>query len=474
MPHQPGPLGSKVAAPGEGPARREDAMTSPALVRHPGSPDGLAALLSRRRAPEELGVVHAEPMPRELLDELTRGGLEGLRERSTVSWEHAASRTALFGIGVAARYGASRGAGNQGALDTIRALRLEMAPGIAPAAAPRLFGGLTFDPGNPLRDARWDAFGDWQFVVPAALVVRSEGEYFGTLCYARGSRVPLANTNAVAPGLDLEDWKSAVAAARDEIQDGRYDKTVLARQQCMSASATVPEALGRLSARFPGCFVFHFDAEQPGGGAATWLAASPERLVSLRGGIARADSLAGSCRRGSTPDEDRVLADGLLYDPKERQEHAFVVEAIAGSLAPYAGRVEYPPEPRIMQLANIQHLHTPVCAHVRPGVTVLDLVAAMHPTPAVGGWPREAGVDAIRRLEAMDRGWYAAPFGWVDFNGDGEFAVALRSALVSDGQATLFAGAGIVANSDPEREAAEIGLKFRPVAGALGGNGAWT
>jgi isochorismate synthase EntC len=122
-----------------------------------------------------------------------------------------------------------------------------------------------------------------------------------------------------------------------------------------------------------------------------------------------------------------------------------------------------------MRMPNIQHLHTPVTGRVRPGVDVLDLVARMHPTPAVGGWPREAGLAALSRLERMDRGWYAAPIGWMDLKGDGEFAVGLRSALVEGNRATLFAGAGIVSGSEPAAELAETDLKLRPLRDALRG-----
>jgi menaquinone-specific isochorismate synthase len=123
----------------------------------------------------------------------------------------------------------------------------------------------------------------------------------------------------------------------------------------------------------------------------------------------------------------------------------------------------------LMKLRNVQHLFTPIVGRVDRGRSILDLVARLHPTPAMGGFPREPALEIIRRFEGMDRGWYAAPVGWMDARGEGEFAVAIRSALLHGAEATLFAGCGLVVGSDPEREYAESCLKLRPVLAALGG-----
>lgn len=427
--------------------------------------DSFLASLAPRRA--DRCTVVAAPLPPELVRAITEGGLPALRRASVVSWEHAASGTRLFGIGVAGRWYGPRSEGIEEARVALSGISFEAAGEILPAARPRLFGGLAFEqaPANP--DPEWEPFGGWQFILPRVIVAEvAEGEFAATACVASGATVrepAAARADHARGGLDAVGWQRAVASARTELESGAYRKTVLARQKRVSLPGFTPEpAVSELASRYPGCFVWHFDV--PG---ATWLGASPERLVATAAGCARADSLAASCRRGASPAEDAVLAEGLLADPKERLEHAVVVEAITSGLQPFAESIECPPGPRIMKLANIQHLHTPVTARLKPGVHVLDLVGAMHPTPAVGGWPRQPALDAIRRLEKMDRGWYAAPFGWVDFAGEGEFAVGLRTARVVGDDATLFAGCGIVADSDPEREVAETELKFRPLAEAL-------
>ena len=448
-------------------------MTAPTLRSlEPRSLEGFVSTLAARPLPR--GTVLAVPLPEELLVQLTLGGIEGLRARASVSWEHGASGTRLFGIGEAARFGAPRtGPASQ---PDIAGLTLDCDPGIDPDAAPRFFGGFEFDPGQRHHDPHWDSLGSWRFVLPRVLIAWRDGQPAGSVCVLSGHDgvgVVEHEPPATRPtgGLDTAAWQDAVAAAVTEIHANRYAKTVLARQRHVPLGAdwSRERTVTALAERYPACFVFQFES-----GPVTWLGASPERLVSLADGVARADSLAGSCRRGTTEAEDLALGEQLLHDPKEREEHAFVVEAIAGSLAPYTRSLEHEAEPAVMKLANIQHLHTPVTAMVKPGTTILDLVRAMHPTPAVGGWPRAEALDAIRRLEQMDRGWYGAPIGWLDFKGNGEFAVALRSALITGGDATLFAGAGIVADSEPEREVAEIGLKFRPLEEALKTGGAWT
>ncbi|MBA4181814.1 MAG: isochorismate synthase [Anaerolinea sp.] len=447
-------------------------MTAPALrPLKPRSLEGFVSTLAARSAPA--GTVLAAPLPAELLQQLTSGGLEALRARSCISWEHGASGIRLFGIGVAARFTAPRNASVSP--PAFADLVLDCDPGIDAAAAPRLFGGFEFDPGQRHHDPHWDSLGAWQFILPRVLIAWGEDGPAGSVCvlsgHEGGSARPEPSAAGATAGLDTPAWQDAVATAVGEIHANRYAKTVLARQRHIRLGPgwSRERTMAALAKRYPACFVFQFET-----GGATWLGASPERLVSLADGIARADSLAGSCRRGTTEEEDAALGEQLLHDPKEREEHDFVVRATAASLAPHTRFLEHAAEPVLMKLANIQHLHTPVTATVQPGTTIFDLVRAMHPTPAVGGWPRAEALDAIRRLERMDRGWYAAPIGWLDFGGNGEFAVGLRSALITGNEATLFAGAGIVADSDPEREVAEIGLKFRPLEEALRTGGAWT
>jgi isochorismate synthase len=197
-----------------------------------------------------------------------------------------------------------------------------------------------------------------------------------------------------------------------------------------------------------------------------FLGASPERLVRLEGRAVSASSLAGSAPRGATPAEDDALAAELLASPKDRAEHAVVRRMLCAALAELCDDVRALQEPSLLTLANVHHLHTGVSARLREGHTLLQLVARLHPTPAVGGEPRDDALRWIRDHEQLDRGWYAAPVGWV---GDqaGEFAVALRSGLVRGNEAWLFAGCGVVADSEPQAELEESEVKLRSMQGAM-------
>ena len=179
---------------------------------------------------------------------------------------------------------------------------------------------------------------------------------------------------------------------------------------------------------------------------------------------------AGSARRGATEEEDRRLGEVLRADPKELHEHAVVVQALREGLEPLCSRLDIPEAPDLLCLPNVQHLHTPIEGLLNADRGVLELVERLHPTPAAGGLPRDAALPLIRQWEPFDRGWYAGPVGWVDGRGDGDFAVAIRSALIRRQEAFLYAGCGIVAGSDPEREYAESCLKLRPMLWALNGS----
>jgi menaquinone-specific isochorismate synthase len=189
-------------------------------------------------------------------------------------------------------------------------------------------------------------------------------------------------------------------------------------------------------------------------------------LVSLRGRTVETDALAGSTGRGETPAEDEWLARELRDSEKDIHEHQLVVETIREQLSPLAESVTTG-ERAIRRLASVQHLQTPIRATLAADEHVLSLVEALHPTPAVGGLPPDAALETIRHAEAFDRGWYAAPVGWIDGDGNGTFTVAIRSGLSRAARAWLFAGAGIVADSDPDREWDEVQLKYRPMLDEL-------
>jgi isochorismate synthase len=229
------------------------------------------------------------------------------------------------------------------------------------------------------------------------------------------------------------------------------------------AHAFDPAAVLRaLGTRYNDCYLFAIDR-----GGRCFLGATPERLVRKSGALVKTTCLAGTTRRGGTPDEDEILGADLLASGKNRAEHAVVVHMIAGAMQAVCTDLQRPNTPTLLRLANVQHLYTPIVGRLRDGVSLLDLVARLHPTPAVGGFPRAAALAHIRAVEGMDRGWYAAPVGWLDARGDGEFAVALRSALLHGDTARLFAGCGIMADSEPDAEYAETLVKLRAMLSAL-------
>ncbi|MCB0877072.1 MAG: chorismate-binding protein, partial [Solirubrobacterales bacterium] len=249
-----------------------------------------------------------------------------------------------------------------------------------------------------------------------------------------------------------------VADAVEAIRAGRADKLVLAREVTVTIpSAHSPASLfGALREAFGSCFCFCVGTPE-----AAFIGASPELLVRRSGAVAATVALAGSARRSADPSVDDHLGEQLLHSDKDRSEHAIVARRIERRLAPVSVWVERSAEPVVVRVANIQHLATPVHAQLAESRSVLELAELLHPTPAVGPEPRGPGGERlIAELEELDRGWYAGPVGWMDAVEDGEFCVALRSALLRDRTAHLYAGAGIVADSDPASELAETEIKL--------------
>jgi salicylate biosynthesis isochorismate synthase/menaquinone-specific isochorismate synthase len=215
---------------------------------------------------------------------------------------------------------------------------------------------------------------------------------------------------------------------------------------------------------FPACFTFAV-----GRGDAVFLGASPELLVRRQGARASTVALAGSIRRSADPAVDDHLGEQLLRSEKDRVENEIVARRIERALAPHAVWVTVAPEPGLVQVANIQHLGRPIRAQLARPLDALRLAAILHPTPAVVGEPWTVAEPMFPALEGFDRGWYAGPVGWVDSAGDGEFCVALRCALLRGAGARLFAGAGIVADSDPAAELAETEVKLGALLPILAG-----
>jgi isochorismate synthase len=262
-----------------------------------------------------------------------------------------------------------------------------------------------------------------------------------------------------------EGYMDAVRTATQEIRAGELRKVVLARQIRVEAGRALDPRLlaARLRAVDPDAYTFMAPTAR-----GVMVGASPELLVSKHGAEIRSNPLAGSAPRSGDPDEDRANGAALSSSNKDREEHAIVVEAVAETLRPFCEQLRWDPEPVLLPTANVWHLSTRFHGVLGdPGTDVLQLVGALHPTPAVGGSPREAALDAIRRFEPFDRGSYAGPVGWMDADGNGEWAIALRCAELRGDRATLFAGAGIVADSDPEAELDETERKFRAFLDSL-------
>lgn len=264
---------------------------------------------------------------------------------------------------------------------------------------------------------------------------------------------------------DRAHWRQSVRDAVTHIRHGILRKVVLARPLTILPKRPVEpaELLQRLGDSCPDCFRFLFEF-QPG---AAFAGATPERLAAVQDGHLRTAAIAGSMRRGITPEEDDALARQLLESPKNRREHALVVDYLRARLDPLTTKLIIAPNPDLLRLPNIQHLRTPITGRLRAGCSPLDVAAALHPTPAVGGLPAESALDFIRRREGFDRGWYAGPVGWLDSSGNGDFAVAIRSALFHPHEITLFGGAGIVDGSDPDREWEETDLKMQFLLNAM-------
>ncbi len=350
---------------------------------------------------------------------------------------------------------------------------------------PRLFGGFAFEAGGA-QESRWQAFGDGSFALPRWLYSRQGGQACLSLAsppeesaspalldelerlllgLAAADQAPLESS--LPPALRIEPlprhlWAEQVEAIRDAIGDGRFQKIVAARRARVEFAGPLdPIALlARLAGCNPRCRRFAFRR-----GECTFLGATPERLISRRGARIETEALAGSIGG------DRQQAAALLASTKDQGEHALVVQHIVERLQPLCTALEWSPKPRIRELRNLLHLHTPIRGTLSSSSHILELVDRIHPTPAVGGVPAAEAVRWIAEHEACPRGWYAGPIGWFDASGDGEFDVALRSCLLRGNEALLYVGAGIMLDSDPDLEYQETDLKQTSLLAALGVGG---
>jgi menaquinone-specific isochorismate synthase len=347
----------------------------------------------------------------------------------------------------------------------------------------RLHGGIAFRP-EPVRSAPWTAFRDASFVLPRWLYGTSGDRAFVRFTWRAGEPVDaaaiaaaLSAFSARAPGrlnghdaaraelerTSPESWSAMIGDALARIRAHELEKVVPMAlcKVATTAALDAAGALGRLGALYPECVRFAFQR-----GEAVFLGASPERLVDKRGLAVACDALAGSAPRRDEGDARAAAA--LLESDKDRREHRVVVDAVSATLAPIATRLRVPAAPVVRTLRNVHHLWTPITATLSRPLHVLDLVRALHPTPAVCGTPRDAAIRWIAAHEPDTRGWYAGAVGWLDADGDGAFSVAIRSGVLARREAWLYAGAGIVEGSDPSLEYAEMRVKQAPMLAALG------
>ncbi len=266
------------------------------------------------------------------------------------------------------------------------------------------------------------------------------------------------------PGID--QWLNSVARAIEEIKNNRLEKVVLSR--LLSAESDhdydIPGVIQSLQAYKKDSYLFAIER-----GESTFIGASPERLIEKSDHVFRTMCLAGTASRSKDAEEDEALGVQLLRDHKNLSEHQMVVNMITQSMKEICSEVSYPAMPSILKAKSVQHLYTPVEARETEAHHILELVKRLHPTPAMGGVPIEQALKVINEKESYERGLYASPIGWFDEDGNGEFAVGIRSALFKRNKATLFAGCGIVSDSDPISEKEETKMKFRPMMQAIGG-----
>lgn len=327
-----------------------------------------------------------------------------------------------------------------------------------PGSGPVAFAAIPFDPATPAT-----------FVVPRVVVGRAaDGTRWVTHHDGSDEDVvapvveePRARRFQVEAVQDPDWWMDSVRLATKHIADGDFDKVVLARELLVTADAPISRMglLRRLRRSFPGCFSFAVDS---------MVGASPELLVSRSGEMVHAHPMAGTAPRGGDPTADARLAAGLLASAKDRAEHQITIDMVWETLLPYCSYVDSEPEPSVVAVANVQHLASLVEGRLsQPAASVLELVSALHPTPAVSGWPLEPALAHLTAHEGLDRDRYAGAVGWVDADGNGTWSVGIRSAILDGAAARLFAGVGVVSDSDPEAELAETDAKFQAVLSAI-------
>ncbi len=352
---------------------------------------------------------------------------------------------------------------------------------------PILFGGFSFDPRQTIR-SEWKHYPSAAFVVPAIQWTRRNGKEVVAF-HAIGTEeettrrldelqqlwtfvqsVKLPQLQQVPAHTlheqQVDNYKRAVRETVQAIQQNKAKKVVIARALELQFEGSIPveSVLHAISEEQPNSYHFAFHRK-----GSHFIGATPERLIEVNKGRVLSACVAGSIRRGATEEEDQRLGQVLWNDKKNRIEHDYVVQMIRSVVSKYCTAYDIPQTPELLKIRDIQHLFTPVSGTLKEGVSIFDWVRELHPTPALGGVPTDIALNMILENEQMDRGFYAGPIGWTDATGDGEFAVAIRSTLIDDNRAYLYAGGGLVEDSTVQTEYEETWVKFRPMLRALGG-----
>ena len=358
---------------------------------------------------------------------------------------------------------------------------------------PRIIGGFAFNPNNG-SDNTWQNFPIKYFILPECLGTSTDdgtwltisriihpGEKNNTIIkeftrtitfYENRLPVTLPPISRVAVDKfrdvpDRETYNNTIFSVLEKIKPGQLEKVVISRSHHVKVGKdfSVISAMQVLRNAYSNCTSFFFSLPEKG----TFFGCTPERLIRLKNGYIQTEALAGTIARGNNMEEDRILGEKLLESHKEREEHNLVMEQIIRKLEPIIPNIKCPKSPQILKLKNVQHLQTPISGELENDEQILDLVKRLHPTSAVAGTPTDKAMQVIGEMEGHDRGWYSGPIGWINGRGDGEFYVALRSALVKDEEAHVFAGGGIVSESHPDTEWEETELKLQPIISALSG-----
>lgn len=408
-------------------------------------------------------------------------------------WKHPSEEKYMIGLGICKRIESDQAADRffhvekdwKRFIDQAIILDHEQIQGTGPTA----FGGFSFDPLKEKTDL-WSNFATSLFYIPKYMLSLFNGQAYLTtnvICsqqddlslyrMVENERATLLDQAEKQVGFNQasllkqmevkpDEWKQTVNRVVHDLIEGPLKKVVLARELRLlfDGKIQVEQVLSTLLNEQNDSYVFAFESHGD-----CFIGASPERLMKKVDDQVYSACLAGSISRGKTDVEDKLLGKTLLMDDKNLMEHQYVVDMIKLAMEDSCSEVMIPEQPSLLKLKNIQHLYTPVSGKAIQDTSLLSLVEKLHPTPALGGLPKDSAVEKIREVEDLDRGLYAGPIGWFDYQGNGEFAVAIRSGLIQGEEVSIFAGCGIVEDSIAEMEYQETNMKFTPMLSALGG-----